>query len=138
MDQIKQITNDDYKAFYGVQVFELNDYYKSDEIKQYFNDFIEEQDTEWIEENIEQNAVHNQAFNMEPYIIGTYKAKQWLGDHAFDIIATVKDYELETFGELYTDLSNPEKVVNMYAYIVGELVVHEWTRNHIINKEHNS
>ena len=114
----------------------LNDYYKSDEIKEHFNDFIEAQDTEWIEENRED--LHHHAFNMDYYIIGTYKAKQWLGDHAFDVIAIIKDYEMDNFGELYTDLSNPEKVVNMYAYIVGELVVYEWARNHIINKEHNS
>ena len=30
------------------------------------------------------------------------------------------------FGESYTDLGNSEKVVNMYAYIVGEEVVNEW------------
>ena len=30
------------------------------------------------------------------------------------------------FGEVNTDFSNSEKVVNMYAYIVGEEVVSEW------------
>jgi hypothetical protein len=49
-----------------------------------------------------------------------------MGDKAFEIIRTVKEYEENNFGEVTTDLSNPERVVNMYAYIVGEEVVHKW------------
>ena len=45
---------------------------------------------------------------------------------AFEIIRTVKEYEEENFGEVGTDLSNPERVVNMYTYIVGEQVVSNW------------
>ena len=36
------------------------------------------------------------------------------------------NYEIDNFGECYTDLSDPEKVVNMYAYIIGEQVVAEY------------
>jgi len=49
-------------------------YYKQDEIKQYFYDYIEEQDKEWIEENKED--LHHHCFNTDYYIIGTYQAKQ--------------------------------------------------------------
>ena len=45
---------------------------------------------------------------------------------AFDVIGIIRDYEKDNFGELSTDISDPEKVVNMYAYIVGEQVVYEW------------
>jgi hypothetical protein len=62
---------------------------------------------------------------MDYYIIGSYKAKQWLGEEVFNIINIIKDYEMDNFGEVYTDFSSPEKVVNMYAYIIGEQVVNE-------------
>ena len=98
--------------------------YKYDEIKEHFDDFISDQDSQWIEDNIDD--IHYHAFNTDYYIIGTYNAKLWLGDYAFDVIGTIKEYEIDNFGEVYTDLSDPEKVVNMYAYIIGEQVVYEW------------
>ena len=64
-------------------------------------------------------------FNMDYFIIVAYRAKEWMGVHAFECIGVVKDYEMDNFGEVYTDLSEPEKVVNMYAYIVGEIVINE-------------
>ena len=100
------------------------DYYKYEEIESHFEDYISEQDSEWVKDNIED--IHHYAFNEDYYIIGTFNAKQWLGYMAFDVIGIIRDYEKDNFGELYTDISNPEKVVNMYAYIVGEQVVYEW------------
>jgi len=38
----------------------------------------------------------------------------------------IKDYEMDNFGEVTTDFSDPEKVVNMYVYIIGEDIVHEY------------
>ena len=101
-----------------------SDFYKYDEIAENFTDWLKEQDREWLQAN--KDDWHHHAFNMDYYIIGTYKAEQWMGDKAFEIIRTVKEYEEENFGEVTTDLSNPERVVNMYAYIVGEEVVHKW------------
>ena len=98
--------------------------YKKEEIKEYFDDFINDQDAEWIEDN--KDDLHHHAFNTDYYIIGTYQAKQWLGDMAFDVINFIKDYEQDNFGEVHTDLSDPEKVVNMYAYIIGEEIVWEY------------
>mgnify|MGYP003142170979 CR=1 FL=1 len=100
------------------------EYYKKDEIKQHFDDFLEDRDEDWIEENIDD--IHHYAFNEDYYIIGTYRAKQWCGDDVFNIIATIREYEDMHFGEVTTDFSDPEKVVNMYVYIVGEEVVSEW------------
>ena len=100
------------------------DYYKYEEIKSHFEDYISEQDSEWVKDNIED--IHHYAFNEDYYIIGTFNAKQWLGNMAFDVIGIIRDYEKDNYGELFTDISNPEKVVNMYAYIVGEQVVYEW------------
>ena len=102
----------------------MAEYYKYEEIKQYFADWIEDQDPEWLENN--KDDWHHHAFNVDYYIIGTYKAEQWMGSKAFEIIRTVKEYEEENFGEVGTDLSQPEHVVNMYTYIVGEQVVSNW------------
>ena len=40
-------------------------------------------------------------------------------------IGRVKDYEMDNFGEVTTDLSNPERVANMLAYILGEEILQE-------------
>ena len=102
--------------------------YKKEEIKEYFNDYINE-NKEYLEEdspNYWKDDLHHNAFNNDYYIIGTYQAKQWLGDMAFNVIEFIKEYEQFNFGEVYTDLSDPEKVVNMYAYIIGEEIVGDY------------
>ena len=71
------------------------------------------------------SEIHQKLFNEGYYIIGRYKAIQWLGSDAFECIAAIKDYEAFHFGSVHTDLSDPEKVVNMYAYIIGEEVLQE-------------
>jgi len=98
--------------------------YKYDEIKSYFEDWIEEQNKEWITDNIDD--LHHHCFNSDYYIIGTYKAKKWLGDEVFNIIDLIKQYENDAFGEVNTDFSDPEKVVNMYVYIIGEQIVSDY------------
>tara|TARA_Y100000004_G_scaffold16448_1_gene17072 strand:- start:46 stop:375 length:330 start_codon:yes stop_codon:yes gene_type:complete len=100
--------------------------YKKNEIKEYFEDFINDIDKDYLNELIEDKELHHEAFNTDYYIIGTYKAKQWLCDKVFDVIEFIKEYEEMNFGELYTDLTNPEKVVNMYVYIIGEEIVYDY------------
>ena len=75
----------------------------------------------WIKEH--KDDLHHEVFNTDYYIIGTYKAKQWLKDEVFNVIDIIKKYENFNFGQVSTDFSEPEKVVNMYTYIVGEEVV---------------
>ena len=84
--------------------------YKKQEIENQFYDFIEEQDKEWIED----------------YIIGRYQATKWLGKEVFNIINFIKEYEMRNFGEVYTDFSEAERVVNMYTYIIGEEIVSDY------------
>jgi len=98
--------------------------YKVKELSQYFCDWLKDQDPDWIEENIDD--IHHHAFNANPYIIGRHRAKQWLSDEVFNVIDLIKQYEQFNFGEVTTDFSDPEKIVNMYAYIIGEEVVQEW------------
>lgn len=103
-------------------------HYKQAEIQDHFDTWLQEtiqyEGQDWINDNIDD--LHHYAFNLDYYIIGTYQAKQWLGDHVFDVIETIKEYEQDNFGQVSTDLSCPEKIVNMYAYIVGEQIVYDY------------
>ena len=102
--------------------------YKRDEIKEFLDERIEEMkeyDIENLKQLIKDGDIHNEIFNTDYYIIGTYEAKKWLGDQAFDVIGIIKEYEEDNFGEVTTELDNPEKVVNMYVYIVGEDLINE-------------
>ena len=99
---------------------------KIDEIKTFFNDRLQEMkeyDVDDLDVKIRDGELHHEIFNTDYYIIGTYKSKQWLGVDAFDAIAMIKDYEMDNFGEVYTDLSDAERVVNMVVYIIGEEIV---------------
>ena len=78
----------------------------------------------WSQDNWGED-LHFHLFNEDYYIIGTYQAKCWLGDYVFDAINVIKEYEQDNFGEVSTDFSDPEKVVNMYAYIAGEHLLNE-------------
>jgi hypothetical protein len=98
--------------------------HKKDEIRKHFEDWIRDQDSDWIEANLDD--LHHHCFNTDYYIIGTWKATQWLGDQVFNVIETIRDYEMNNFGEVNTDFSDPEKVVNMYTYIIGEEIVEEY------------
>lgn len=72
--------------------------------------------------NIEASELHHELFNTDYFIIGRYKAEQWLiaNGGVFNAVGEIKEYEEDNFGEVTTDLSEPEKVANMYAYILGE------------------
>ena len=70
--------------------------------------------------------LHNEVFNTGYYIIGTYRAEQLLDEYGvWDAINKVQAYEIDNFGEMYTDLSNPEQVANTLYYIIGEEVLYE-------------
>jgi hypothetical protein len=69
--------------------------------------------------------LHNEIFNTEYYIVGRYQAKQWMGEDAFDMIGDVVEYERDYFGEITTDLSEPESVVNMWVYVQGWELINE-------------
>ena len=71
--------------------------------------------------------LHNDIFNSDYYIIGRYQAEQWLVKHIgiFNAIDEIKEYEEGNFGEVNTDLSEAEKVVNMLVYIIGEEILGE-------------
>jgi len=70
---------------------------------------------------------HFHAFNEDYYITGHHQAEQWLDDYdlsVWDVIKEVQDYEQDKFGEPQTGV-NPESMVNMYVYILGEQIIQE-------------
>ena len=70
--------------------------------------------------------LHHEVFNTDYYIVGTYQAKQALMAYdVWDALEKVQRYEKDNFGEVYTDLSDPEKTANMLYYIIGEEVLYE-------------
>ena len=102
--------------------------FKEQEIKSFALDRIKEikeYDQERYDQLVRDNELHNEIFNTDYYIIGTFEAKKWLSDQVFDIIEYIKEYEEDNFGEASTDCSNPEKVVNMFVYIRGEELLEE-------------
>lgn len=83
--------------------------------------------------------LHNEVFNTDYYIIGNYEAKEALREYdVFDAIELVQTYEKEQFGEVYTDLSNPEKLINMVYYIVGDEVICEMNSIEAFNDNWNN
>lgn len=71
--------------------------------------------------------LHNEVFNTDYFIIGRYKAEQWLEKNVgvFSAIEAIKEYETSNFGEVTTDLSSAENVCNMFVYIAGEELLSE-------------
>ena len=69
--------------------------------------------------------LHNEVFN-NYYIIGTYEAEKALEQYGtFEAIRKIQEYESDNFGEVLTDLSDPEKISNMLYYIIGEEAIQE-------------
>jgi len=92
-----------------------------DEVKQHAVDRLDD----YMGSNVEGSELHHELFNTDYYIIGIYQAKEWLKGFTFEAIEVIKQYEQDNFGEVNTDFSDPEKVVNMYVYILGEEILGE-------------
>jgi hypothetical protein len=78
-------------------------------------------------EGLKTSELHNETFNTDYFIIGYYQAEEWLKNNygIFAAIDTIKEYEENNFGEVTTDLSSSEKVVNMLVYILGEEIIND-------------
>ena len=69
--------------------------------------------------------LHHYLLNEDYFIIGYYKAEQWLKkDSVFNAIETIREYEESNFGKVSTDFSSSENVANMLAYILGEEILY--------------
>ena len=88
----------------------------------------------YIEENINNydcndEDLHFHLFNENYYIIGYYKAEQWLKKHnisVFEGIEFVQNYERDNFSDdAVRTYDNAETLVNMIVYIVGEELIYQ-------------
>ena len=66
----------------------------------------------------------HEMYNNDYYIIGTYKARQFLKEYFDDMIECVEQYE-EEVGETYPDITNSEKLATLLALSVAEDVLCE-------------
>ena len=89
----------------------------------YIDDLLKHSPYEDID--IEACELHQLIFNEDYFIIGTWQAKQWLGNEVFEAIEKIKEYEQDNFGQVSSDFSDAEKVANMLAYILGEELLSE-------------
>lgn len=70
--------------------------------------------------------LHNETFNTDYYIIGTYEAEKALEQYGtFEAIRKIQEYENDNFGEVLTDLSDSEKIANVLYYIVGNEAIQD-------------
>ena len=82
--------------------------------------------------------LHNEVFNIDYYVTGTAEAKNVLGEgeNIFNAIGRIYTYEKDNFGEIYTDLSDPIKIVNVLYYIIGEEIMYNNDEFNKILTEH--
>lgn len=78
-----------------------------------------------IGEGEDANDLHHALANVTPYIVGTYKAEQWLAGEAFAAIGLIADWERDNIGEVTADFSNAEMVANLTYYLLAENVLQE-------------
>jgi hypothetical protein len=84
--------------------------------------------------------LHHYLLNEDYFIIGYYKAEQWLkkdDSSVFEAIETIREYEQSNFGQVSTDLSSSENVANMLAYILGEEILYNNDTYNLFTRFHN-
>jgi len=108
------------------------------ELKQDVKNYIIDQlnDDVGLDQHI--SDLHHYLLNEDYFIIGYYKAEQWLRkDSIFNAIETIKEYEQSNFGQVSTDLSSSENVANMLAYILGEEILFNNDTYQLFTRFHN-
>ena len=108
---------------------------KEQEITEYAKDRVQEIYDYDPDKLKEISDLHHEIFNESYYLVGYYQARVWMGADAFECIGAVKEYEQGNFGESYTDLSCPERVANMYVYIVGEEILSDVVKEFLENQQ---
>ena len=74
--------------------------------------------------------------NLEPTSVhAKNKAATLLGKDVYEAIGRIYEYEKDNFGEVFTDLSNPARVISMLYYLIGEEVLYNDEEVHDILSE---
>lgn len=75
--------------------------------------------------------LHNEVFNtswyrnLEPTSVhAKNEAATLLGKGVYEAIGRIYRYEEDNFGEVFTDFSNPARIINMLYYLIGEEVLY--------------
>jgi hypothetical protein len=100
----------------------LNQIKMKTSIKKELSAHIIDKINDGVIDNTNKDDWHFYCFNEDYYIIYHSVALEWLKSHdidAFEAIEIVREYEVDNFGEMNTDI-DPESIVNMLAYIYGE------------------
>lgn len=95
---------------YSKQIKELIKEEIKDEIKEY--------------ENTYGCDLANAMYNNDYYIIGTYKAKQFLKEYFDDMCECLESYQQE-FGEPYGYINDPERLTSLITLFVAEEILSE-------------
>jgi len=109
-----------------------------EELKQDVKDYIIDQLNDDVGLNHHICDLHHYLLNQNYFIIGYYKAEQWLKkDSIFNAIEIIRNYENDNFGKVSTDLSSSENVANMLAYILGEEILYNNDTYQLFIRFHN-
>ena len=66
-----------------------------------------------------------EAFDTGCYIVGRYESEKALEQYGvFKAMGEVKQYEIDSFGGIYTDLTDPEEVADRLYYVLGYDTLH--------------
>ena len=102
--------------------------YKKDIFEKRLNDFLGSDSliSNPLNKDMDDDELHCEVFNSQDFISDRNQAIEFLGNKTFDILDFVRTYEIDNFGELNTDISNPIRLLNMYAYIIGKEIVEDY------------
>lgn len=66
-------------------------------------------------------------FNNDYFVIGDYDCNKWLekNGNVFNAMNKVKSYENDIYHEVFTDLTDAQKLCNMYIFILTEEMLGE-------------
>jgi hypothetical protein len=101
----------------------MNEYYKQNEIYEYTIKKISkliEIDKDYLKKEV--SDIQNDIFNFDKYPY-TALCEEWLDKDVFHVLETIRDYEIDKYGIVLTNLACPFDVVNMYVYIVGGYIL---------------
>ena len=111
-------------------------YKQKEDVKDYIIDQLESD--VGLDQHI--SDLHHYLLNEDYFIIGSYRAEQWLkkdDSSIFEAIETIREYEQSNFGQVSTDLSSSENVANMLAYILGEEILYNNDTYNLFTRFHN-
>ena len=111
-------------------------YKQKEDVKEYIIDQLESD--VGLDQHI--SDLHHYLLNEDYFIIGSYRAEQWLkkdDSSIFEAKETIREYEQSNFGQVSTDISSSENVANMLAYILGEEILYNNDTYNLFTRFHN-